>query len=83
MSDEKAQERRSGGTDAPALPKAALQRERRLSLAWLVPVVALVLAGGLVFAAWRERGLERAGGFRWETAAERTLEVYRSLADRA
>ena len=46
----------AGGGSA-ALPRAVVRPERRPSLAWIVPVLAVVFAGWLVLAAWRERGV--------------------------
>ena len=39
------------------LPAAVLRGERRISLAWVIPLIALVLAVWLGYAAWRQRGL--------------------------
>ncbi len=46
-------------TKSPAatLPEAVLRPERRLSLVWIVPVAALLLAAWLGLSAWRQRGL--------------------------
>lgn len=38
-------------------PRAVIKRERRLSWAWLLPMIALGLAGWLGYDAWRERGV--------------------------
>ncbi len=40
-----------------AVPQAVLKPARRLSLAWLVPSAALILAGWLAYSAWVSRGL--------------------------
>ncbi|MDY7107576.1 MAG: MlaD family protein [Planctomycetota bacterium] len=50
----KDEKHRRAGID---LPVAELKRERRVSLAWLVPLIALLLAAWLGYWAWRERGL--------------------------
>jgi paraquat-inducible protein B len=52
--DEHDGERRAAATD---LPVAELKRERRLSLAWIVPLIALLLAIWLGYWAWHKRGL--------------------------
>jgi hypothetical protein len=45
-------------TDAPdAVPTAAIKRRRRISAAWIVPVVALLAAVWLAVGAWRDRGI--------------------------
>ena len=45
-------------TDAPdAVPTAAIKPRRRISAAWIVPVVALLAAVWLAVGAWRDRGI--------------------------
>lgn len=49
--------RTSAAQDATAdLPTARLARQRRWTIAWLVPLAALIVAGWLVYATWAERG---------------------------
>jgi hypothetical protein len=45
-------------SDTPdtGLPTAVVTEARRVSLAWIVPVLAIVFAAWLVVSAWRERG---------------------------
>ena len=52
-------EGKSGGDQAGSerLPVAVLKPERRLSAAWIVPLIVLVLAIWLGFSAWRQRGI--------------------------
>ncbi len=68
MNDTERQESASQGRPEPgagggsavvpgALPRANVRPERRLSLAWIVPLLAVGLAGWLVLTAWRERGV--------------------------
>ncbi len=48
----------AGGVAARGgLPGAVLRDERRLSAIWLVPILALALAGWLGFRAWSQRGV--------------------------
>jgi hypothetical protein len=45
-------------TDAPdAVPTATIRPRRRISAAWIVPVVALLAAVWLAVGAWRDRGI--------------------------
>ena len=44
-------------TTPDPIPRAVLKPQRRISLAWIVPVVALVLAGWLGVRAWSGRGV--------------------------
>ena len=45
-------------TDKPTdLPRAVLRPERRLCWAWLIPLIAIVLAGWLGYRAWMMRGV--------------------------
>lgn len=39
------------------LPTATLKPQRRWSLAWIVPVIALLAAGWLAYSAWSDRGV--------------------------
>ncbi len=39
------------------LPTATLKPQRRWSFAWLVPVLAILLAGWLIYSAWAQRGV--------------------------
>ena len=45
------------GAAATGLPAADLRRERRMSLAWIIPLIALLLVIWLGYWAWRQRGL--------------------------
>jgi paraquat-inducible protein B len=45
-----------GASRPDDLPQAIVRADRRTSWAWIVPVLALVFAGWLAFAAWRQRG---------------------------
>lgn len=42
---------------ADSLPRAEAVRPKRAVWIWLVPLIALLLAGGLVYRAWLERGI--------------------------
>jgi hypothetical protein len=44
-------------TETADVPEAVLRPERRLSWAWLVPLLAVLLAGWLGYAAWQQRGM--------------------------
>ncbi len=59
MSEAKESKRQDEGEeDKPSgLPQAVIAPERRLSLAWIIPLLAVLLAAWLGFAAWRERGI--------------------------
>ena len=43
-------------SSASSMPTAALRRERKLSPVWLLPLIALLLAGYLGYHAWKQRG---------------------------
>lgn len=43
-------------SDTDTLPTAKINPERRISLAWIVPVLAVLAAGWLGYRAWLERG---------------------------
>jgi paraquat-inducible protein B len=39
------------------VPTAAMRPDRRISIAWVLPAIALILAGWVVYAAWAKRGV--------------------------
>ncbi|MCZ6837468.1 MAG: MlaD family protein [Planctomycetota bacterium] len=43
--------------DVKAIPHATYRNERRISLAWIIPLVALFLASGMGWRAWQTRGV--------------------------
>lgn len=48
---------RATESDGPALPVAAIKPERKLSAAWVLPILALVFAAALAWRAWSIRGV--------------------------
>ncbi len=44
--------------NASNLPRAELKPRRRISLAWIVPVIALLAVGWILWQAWVERGID-------------------------
>jgi hypothetical protein len=47
----------TGAPEQPRLPEALLRPEQRRSWAWIVPIVAVAVAGWLGYQAWAARGL--------------------------
>ncbi len=47
----------TGREESPDVPSAVLKRERRWSLTWLLPLLAIIVAGWLGYQSWIARGV--------------------------